>query len=184
MATAHQAETYRKGKTVTLPSLLDDDESDRHFRQFLHNLFAFSSRLEAIRSEFGKQIGLTGIEYTCLIATAYLCENDTVYVNRLADHLHLSGAFITSQTNKLAKKGFLTKKKDPIDARRVQLEITDQGYEALSSLSENQQQVNDVLFSGLDQETFAAMATAVRRLINNGDRAVTLAGYLSRSETK
>ncbi|WP_337133796.1 helix-turn-helix domain-containing protein, partial [Staphylococcus aureus] len=97
---------------------------DRNFRQFLHNLFAFSSRLEAIRSEFGKQLGLTGIEYTCLIATAYLCENDNVYVNRLADHLHLSGAFITSQTNKLAKKGFLTKKKDSMDARRVQLEIT------------------------------------------------------------
>lgn len=180
--TTAEAENYRKGQTVTLSSVLDDDQSDRNFRQFLHNMFAFSSKMEAIRSEFGKLIGLTGIEYTCLIATAYLHETDTVYVNRLADHLHLSGAFITLQTNKLAKKGFLTKKKDPEDARRVQLEVTEQGYEALSSLSPTQQQVNDILFTGLDQENFKAMAYTINKLVNNGDRAVNLASYLSKAD--
>lgn len=182
MAIAKKSETPSKGKTVTLPSLLDDDHSDRSFRQFIHNMFAFSSKLEAIRSEFGKLIDLTGIEYTCLIATAYLQQTGTVHVNSLAEHLHLSGAFITLQTNKLAKKGYLIKRKDPDDARRVQLEVTELGGEALESLVPVQRQVNDVLFTGLDHDQFLAMATTFNRLVGNGDRASSLASYLTKAE--
>lgn len=169
-------------KTVTLPALLDDNDGDASFRQLLHNIFAFSSKIEAIRAEFGKILGLTGIEYTALIATAYMRNKGTVYVNSLADHLHLSGAFITLQTNKLAKKGYLTKTKDPQDARRVQLDLTKQGYEALSSLSHSQRQVNDVLFAGLDQAHFQALSEAFGLLANNGDRAFSLASFLSNNK--
>jgi DNA-binding MarR family transcriptional regulator len=179
MAKGRPAGKHLKENTITLQPLLDKDKGDGSFRQLLHNIFAFSSKMEAIRSEFGKLIGLTGIEYTCLIATAYLREREIVYVNSLADHLHLSGAFITLQTNTRAKKGYLTKTKDPEDARRVQLDVTDQGYEALSSLALTQQQVNDILFAGLDQEQFQALGQAFSRLVNNGDRAVSLASYLS-----
>jgi DNA-binding MarR family transcriptional regulator len=179
MSKDNPANMHLKEKTVTLPALLDKNKSDSGFRELLHNIFAFSSKIEAIRGEFGKIIGLTGIEYTALIATAYMRNIDTVYVNSLADHLHLSGAFITLQTNKLAKKGYLTKTKDPDDARRVQLDLTAQGYEALASLAHSQQKVNDVLFAGLDQEQFHVLAKAFNLLANNGDRAFNLASFLS-----
>lgn len=180
MTKGRQAEQHLREKTVTLASVLDRDKSDSSFRQLLHNIFAFSSKIEAIRGEFGKLIGLTGIEYTCLIATAYLREREVVYVNSLADHLHLSGAFITLQTNKLAKKGYITKTKDPEDARRVLLDVTEQGYAALASLAPTQQQVNDTLFAGVDQEQFLAISRVFGLLVNNGDRAVNLATFLSK----
>lgn len=176
------ADKHLKEKTVTLASVLDKNQSDGSFRQLLHNMFAFSSKMEAIRSEFGKLIGLTGIEYTCLIATAYLRESDTVYVNGLADHLHLSGAFITLQTNKLANKGLLSKNKDSEDARRVQLDVTDEGYQALASLAQTQQQVNDILFAGLEQKQFLALTRTFNLLVNNGDRAVDLATFLGKNK--
>ncbi|MBZ9784989.1 MarR family winged helix-turn-helix transcriptional regulator [Pseudomonas sp. REP124] len=179
MSKYHPAKMHLKEKTITLPELLDKDKGDSKFRELLHNIFAFSSKIEAIRGEFGKIIGLTGIEYTALIATAYMRSIDTVYVNSLADHLHLSGAFITLQTNKLAKKGYLTKTKDPEDARRVQLDLTDLGYEALASLAHSQQKVNDVLFAGIDQEQFKTLVKTFGLLANNGDRAFNMASFLS-----
>jgi len=167
--------------TTTLAPLLDTNEGDTRFRELLHNIFAFSGKLEAIRSEFGKIIGLTGIEFTCLIATAHLHEKEKVYVNSLADHLHLSGAFITLQTNKLAKKGYLSKTKDSNDARRVQLEVTEAGHKALASLGPTQQQVNDILFARIDQQNFVALCQAFRLLVGNSDQAFNLASYLSNS---
>ncbi|MDU9392306.1 MarR family winged helix-turn-helix transcriptional regulator [Pseudomonas sp. zfem002] len=172
-----------KETTITLASMLDKNGDDAKFRELLHNIFAFSSKIEAIRGEFGKIIGLTGIEFTCLIATAHLRQHDKVYVNSLADHLHLSGAFITLQTNKLAEKGHLSKTKDSNDARRVLLEVTETGQQALSNLGLTQQQVNDILFAGIDQQSFAALCEAFRVLVGNSDQAFKLANYLSNSAT-
>jgi len=40
-----------------------------------------------------------------------------VSVGMIAGHLHVSGAFVTSETGKLLKLGFLTKRPDPKDRR-------------------------------------------------------------------
>lgn len=176
------AQMLPKEKTITLPELLDKDKGDSDFRELIHNIFAFSSKIEAIRGEFGKIIDLTGIGFTALIATAYMRRTDTVYVKSLADHLHLSGAFITLQTNKLAKKGYLTKTKDPEDARRVQLDLTDLGYNALVNLAHIQQTVNDVLFADVNQDQFKTLVKTFALLANNGERAFNIASFLSNNK--
>lgn len=181
MSNLEQTATAAKETTITLAPLLDKNGHDAQFRELLHNIFAFSSKIEAIRGEFGKLIGLTGIEFTCLIATAHLREQNTVHVNGLADHLHLSGAFITLQTNKLARKGYLTKTKDLNDARRVRLDVTQAGHDALAGLGPTQQQVNDILFTGLEQQNFIVLCDAFRRLVANSDQASNLASYLGSS---
>lgn len=168
--------------TVTRPALLDET-GDRRFRCMVHDLLALSSQLESVRAGYGKVLGLTGIEYTILVATAHLRETNLVYVNRLADHLHLSGAFITLQTNKLAKKGYLTKTKDPDDGRRVQLNVTDQGRERLEELAQVQQQVNDVFYADLSADEFQLLSDMLNRMMRNGERAVSLVNYLSGLQT-
>ena len=55
---------------------------------------------------------------------AHLSHDDVVTVNRLADHLHLSGAFVTIETGKLKKLGLIDKRADPDDKRKMRLTVT------------------------------------------------------------
>lgn len=164
--------------TVSRPALLVDG-SDRHFRRLVHALFGFLSRHEAIRSGHGERIGLAGIEYTVLISIGHLAaEEPPLSVNALASHLHLSGAFVTTVTNKLARRQLVRKTQDPADRRRVQLEVTDKGRALLSTLAPVQRRVNDIEFDCLSAEDFAALLPMVERMVDSADRALKLQTYL------
>ena len=67
-----------------------------------------------------------------------------VTVGRLAAHLYLSGAFVTSVTNRLARAGYIKKRPDSADRRRVILEVTPKGDDLLAELAPVQRMVNDV----------------------------------------
>ena len=57
--------------------------------------------VERIRAGHAAVIGLAGIEYTVLISIAHLSLDGDVNIKTVADHLHLSGAFITSVAQRL-----------------------------------------------------------------------------------
>ena len=165
--------------TVSRTELLVDG-SDRHFRHLVHNLFGFLARHEAVRAGHGARIGLVGIEYTVLISIRHLsAEEGDVSVNRVADHLHLSGAFVTTITNKLLKKGLIHKSPDPTDRRRVKLEVSSKGDALLAELAPVQRQVNDVQFECLSAREFHQLLDITRRLIESSERAVKLQAYFA-----
>lgn len=161
------------------------DGSDRHFRRLVHALFGFLVRHEAIRTGHGARIGLAGIEYTVLISIGHLAaEEPSLSVNALASHLHLSGAFVTTITNKLARRGLVTKTPDTQDRRRVQLQVTDKGRALLSSLAPVQRRVNDAEFDCLSKEDFQFLLPLVERLVDSADRALKLQSYLRDEPTE
>ena len=100
--------------TTSRPELLEEGR-DRQFRHLVHALFGFAAHHERIRSGHGKAIGLAGIEYTVLISIAHLAVDGDVNVKTVADHLYLSGAFITAVTQRLLKLGMIHKKIDAGD---------------------------------------------------------------------
>lgn len=156
------------------------DGSDRQFRRLVHGLFGFLARHEAVRSGHAARIGLVGIEYTVLISIRHLsAEEGDVSVNRIANHLHLSGAFVTTVTNKLLKRGLIHKSVDPADRRRVKLEVSDKGNALLAELAPVQRQVNDVQFGCLSASEFRQLLKMTERLIESSDRAVRLQAYLA-----
>jgi DNA-binding MarR family transcriptional regulator len=163
--------------TISRPELLING-SDRQFRRLVHGLFGFLARHEAVRSGHAARIGLVGIEYTVLISIRHLAVEETdVSVNRVAEHLFLSGAFVTSVTNKLVKRGLIHKLPDPGDRRRVRLEVADKGNALLAELAPVQRQVNDVQFGCLSKEEFLQLLDMTGRLIDSGDRAIRLQSY-------
>lgn len=164
--------------TTTREDLLNASGDDETFRQCVHDLFAIASRMEIFRSGFGKLVDLTGVEYSILVASGHLVDNGPVFVNALAEHLHLSGAFVTLQTNHLAKKGLLLKVKDPSDGRRVQLQLTKKAHRALESLSPAQCQVNDVLFGGFSKRDFRKFISLIGLLMDGSADALPLLHYL------
>jgi MarR family transcriptional regulator, organic hydroperoxide resistance regulator len=164
--------------TVTRPELLVDG-SDFKFRRLVHALFGFLARHEAVRSGHGGRIGLPGIDYTVLISVRHLTGREgEVTVGRLAAHLYLSGAFVTSVTNRLARAGYIKKRPDSADRRRVILEVTPKGDDLLAELAPVQRMVNDVQFGGLSADEFHQLLDIIERLIESSERAVQYQKYL------
>jgi MarR family transcriptional regulator, organic hydroperoxide resistance regulator len=169
----------RSGLTISRPEL-QIDGSDQEFRAFVHGMLAFAARLEGVRSGFAGMIGLKGIQYTILISVNHLEGEGEVSVSTIAEHLHVSGAFVTIETNKLMKLGLLTKQTDEKDRRRVCLSVTPKGCNLLKDLAPTQVHVNDVLFEFLDAHQFQLLRGMVDRMTACGDRAVALLDYLAK----
>jgi DNA-binding MarR family transcriptional regulator len=154
------------------------DGSDRAFRSLVHGLFAFLARHEAVRAGHGARIGLVGIEYSVLISIGHLGVHEgDVSVNRIAEHLYLSGAFVTTVTNKLLQRKLIHKTPDPNDRRRVRLEISEKGWALLAELAPVQRQVNDVQFDCLSAAEFKQLSKMIDRLIDSSNRALRLQAY-------
>lgn len=173
-----KVETWRFPLTISRPELLTGG-SDREFRELVHGLFGFLARHEQIRAGHARTIGLAGIEYTVLISIAHLSTEGDVSVKRVADHLHLSGAFITSTVRRLVQLGLIHKRTDARDRRRVTLTVSAKGTALLERLAPRQRRVNDVEFGCLTREEFRFLHEIVDRLIECGDRAVALQAYLA-----
>jgi DNA-binding MarR family transcriptional regulator len=164
--------------TVSRPELLSDG-SDRRFRRLVHNLFAFMARHEAVRDGHAEHVGLAGVEYTVLISIGHLSLEGEVNVKTVADHLHMSGAFVTTVTRKLQTLGLIKKKQTNIDRRKISLTLTDKGAGLLRSLAPLQREINDVEFGCLSKEQFEFLLEIMEELIECGDKAVALQRYKS-----
>ena len=173
--TAHQQRDRppQAALTANAPQLLIDG-SDLAFRGFVHDALAFASRLQAVRDGFARLIGLTGIQYTILISIYHLEFEQRVGVNRVAEHLHLSGTFVTTETNKLAAKGLIEKTRDGDDKRRMNLTTTERARELLSNLAGIQSHVNDAHFAPLSADDFERLRHVMPQLVTSTDRALRL----------
>ncbi|GAB3626602.1 MarR family transcriptional regulator [Pandoraea terrae] len=169
--------TAAKALTITHPACLIDG-SDTEFRHLINGLLPFAARLLSVRDGFGSLIGLTGIQYSLLRSVTHLAEKGDVTVNQLADHLHLSGAFVTIETNKLKTLNLIDKEQNPEDRRKMRLTVTAAGAKLLRELTPSQQHINDVLFDGISRTEFKVLCAVVDRLVNNGDRATLELGHL------
>lgn len=173
----------RAALTTSRPELLVDG-SDAQFRRLVHSLFGFLVRHQTLREGHAAVIGLAGIEYTTLISIRHLSAQGDVHVRAVADHLHLSGAFVTTVTNKLETRGLITKTAHPEDRRRISLVVTPHGAELLERLAPTQQQINDVQFGVLGAKEFHQLLDIVQRLVDSSDRAIALQRYLADAKVK
>src|SRR3954469_7254011 len=162
--------------TVSRPELLSGG-TDRDFRRLVHNIFAFMARHEAVRDGHARHLGLAGIEYTTLISIGHLGLEGDVNVKTVADHLHMSGAFVTTVTSKLHGLGLVEKTQASGDRRRISLVITEKGKDLLRSLAPYQREINDVEFASLSKDDFRFLSQVLEALIDSSDEAVALQRY-------
>jgi DNA-binding MarR family transcriptional regulator len=175
---APKAAPVKAALTISRPEMLVNG-SDQEFRRLVHSLFGFFSRHQTIREGHAAVIGLAGIEYTTLISIRHLAALGDVHVRAVADHLYLSGAFVTAVTNKLMAKGLIEKASHPVDRRRLSLTVTVRGAELLERLAPTQTMVNDVQFDCLSAKEFHQLLDMAQRLVDSSDRAIALQRYLA-----
>jgi len=168
--------------TVTRKELLVNGRDDE-FRAMVHAALAFTARLHAIRDGYAELVGLSGPQYTILVSIEHLQNDGDIGVKQLADHLSLSGTFVTTETKKLEEAGYVTKAKGQEDKRRVSLRTTPAGASLLRRLSEFQQQVNNVHFGSLTNDEFEMMRKVMPELVASSDAGLSLLKHLSMVNT-
>lgn len=177
------ARERKRGKPLPLTTSRESllvNGSDREFRELVHDMLAFAAAIQDVRNRLGQLIGLSGTQYTILNSIARLSQvTRDLGVNQLAEHLHLSGAFVTIEVNKLVAAGLVTKKTNPDDRRRVVLAITREAEKRLTDLVQVQRPANDVLFGPLSAEDFLALRGVIAKLAGTGERTVRLIEYLA-----
>jgi len=153
--------------------------SDRQFRRLVNDIFALAQRHQVVRDGHAAYIGLSGTEYSVLVAVRHLQDEDDIGVSNLAEYLRVSGSFATTVTGKLAAHGLLEKRSDPNDARRLVLRVTAEGHALLARLAPVQRRINDVQFGCLSAVDFARVLDLLERLIGSSNQAMALQRYLS-----
>lgn len=131
-----------------------------------------------MRGQLGAAIGLSGTQYTVLIAISHLSSSDEkIGVNQVAEHLHFSGAFITIEINKLVASGLVEKETDAEDRRRVILTITQKARALLNELAPVQRPVNDMLFRAMSAADFERTRKLMSDMVDAADEAIRLLDY-------
>lgn len=180
MSTCEAAEIRPPPLTASNPALLADG-SDHRFRQLVHDLLTVTAQMKEIRDRLADEMGLSGPQYSILLAAAHLADGAGVGVGEMARHLHVSGAFVTTETGKLAEKGLLGKANDADDRRRVLVSLTDEGRRAVRAIAPLQRAVNDQFFAGLGQTEFRILSQIVGRMVGSSEAALSLLRYKSRA---
>jgi DNA-binding MarR family transcriptional regulator len=168
-----RAEARAGFATATNPALLFDG-SGAAFRQFLADMLTLSVRMAAVRDRLAARVGLTGPQYQMLMTIAQ-CGEGGIAVRAVADSLHVSGAFVTSEVGKLVAAGLVAKSPNLADRRGVLLGLTRKGEAAVAELLPLMRGVNDAFFGALKAGEFERLAAAVSRLVEGSGDALLLA---------
>jgi MarR family transcriptional regulator, organic hydroperoxide resistance regulator len=157
--------------TVSRSALLDKG-SDRRFRTLVNDLFTIATRMEVVRRHLARRMGVTGPQYSVLIAVAHLQGEQGVSVGAIAQAMHVSSAFIASETGKMARRNLLLKRPNPADGRGVLLTLASAGRERLERIAAEIGAINDLFFGALDAPSFAALSAAAAALVRGSGRAL------------
>lgn len=161
--------------TAALPAtasrqVLLEAGSDDRFRQLVYDLLTISVRMETAREHLARRLGVSGPQYSILMAIARLQDRHGVRVGGVAKALHVTSAFIATETGRLARLGLLSKSPNPKDRRGILLALTPRGQAALVKLGPEIRAVNDDFFKPLDRAGFQALASTAAALVESSSR--------------
>jgi DNA-binding MarR family transcriptional regulator len=162
----------RENGAFTLPatvsrSALLDNGLDERFRRMVYDLFTIADRMEAVRNYHAQRLGITAPQYSVLMAIAQFQGATGVGVGALAKTLHVSSAFIASETGKLARAGLVTKRQNPHDRRGVLLCLTEVARQKVTRLTPQIRSINDSFFAPLDRTAFTQFSTTAASLVRS-----------------
>jgi DNA-binding MarR family transcriptional regulator len=158
--------------TVSRAPLLERG-SDKRFRQLVYDLLTIAARMNAAREHLARGMGLSAPQYSVLMAIGQWQGEAGVSVGSIAGKLHVSSAFIATETGKLAQAGLIAKRPNPKDRRGVLLNLTRTACVLIERNSSEIRAVNDAFFGTLDRGSFAALSMASAGLVHSSQRAMT-----------
>ena len=163
---------YHPPLTVSHRALLVGG-SDIEFRRLILRLLQIEERLRHARAYLGRQAGLTGPQYSLLMAVAYLQGETGIAVRSLARELRVTSAFITSESRRLIERGLLAKRQNPHDSRSTLVTVTPAGRRAIERLVPEVRAINDLFFGHLSRPAFVQAKRFLEQLLDGSRQALT-----------
>jgi MarR family transcriptional regulator, organic hydroperoxide resistance regulator len=156
---------------VSRPALLERG-SDERFRRLVYDLLTISSRMAMVREHLGGRMGIGAPQYSLLMAVGQFQGKNGVGVTAIARVLHVSSAFVATESGKLVQAGLLAKRANPKDRRGVLLSLTRAGRALIERNSDEIRAFNDMFFGALTPAMFAAASAATAALVRGSARAL------------
>ena len=141
---------------MSLPALLERRSDDR-FRRLVYDLLTIASRMTTVREHLGERMGISAPQYSLLMAVGQFQGERGVGVTAVAKVLHVSSAFVATESGKLAQAGLLAKRANPKDGRAVLLSLTRAGRYLIARHSAEIRAINDIFFGTLTPPMFASL---------------------------
>lgn len=164
---------FRLPPTTSNPALIEAG-GDQGFRQMLYDLFTLSVRMDAGRKLIAGRIGLTPPQYNIMMVVAQdEGEAAGASVGAVASRLHVSQAFVATETARMAALGFVKKLPNPADGRGVLLRLTPRAEKLVVDLAPHLVKLNDSVFCGLSKREFRALSRIVARVVENSGSALS-----------
>lgn len=105
-------------------SAYDSDEALKLENQLCLPLYAASRKIVSAYTPYLKPLGIT---YTQYITFMVLWEEDGLFVGDICARLHLDNGTLTPLLKKMEKQGFVVRRRDETDERKVRVFLTDEG---------------------------------------------------------
>lgn len=105
-------------------SAYDSDEALKLENQLCFPLYAASRKIVSAYTPYLKPLGIT---YTQYITFLVLWEEDGLFVGDICARLHLDNGTLTPLLKKMEKQGFVVRRRDETDERKVRVFLTDEG---------------------------------------------------------
>lgn len=167
--------------TVSSARLLHN-KSDRAFRQMMYDLTVVSNHVERVRGYFAGSLEITPPQFALLMAVGHLGGTDGVEIGRIAQHLHVSPAFVTMEVQKLKKRKLVNKLPNPKDQRSILVCLSSSARKIISDLSPVIREINEHFFGVMTKEEFLIFSKVARKLVISGEETVQLASRLLGNE--
>jgi DNA-binding MarR family transcriptional regulator len=165
---APKTNRFKLPLSISKPELLDDDGvSDLRFRQLLYDFSVLGSSLEVARAYLASLSGLTSPQYNIVMIIAQHQGTRGVSVTRVAQHLHVTTAFITFEAGRLDRSGWIEKRQNPSDGRSILLRLSRKGEADVQRIAPQRLIVNDHLFGKLSRKDFRYLTQTLALLIDD-----------------
>jgi DNA-binding MarR family transcriptional regulator len=145
------------------------DGSDREFRKLIYDVLSVSSLMLRARERFGAFIGVTAPQYSMMMAIG---EARQITVTQLADRLHVSSPFVTSEIGKLIKRQIVERRPNEADRRSSLLVLTPTGQDLIRRVGPYRRRGNDLVFGSLTGEQAASLQQILATLLTDAQRAL------------
>ena len=159
--------------TVSRQELIDNG-GDGRFRQLIYDLSILASHLDTARKVLASRIGLTPPQYNVVMVVAQYQGNVGVSVGTVADHLHVSPAFVAGESTRLVQKQLLIKAPNPEDGRGVLLRLSQTAEKKVAGLGACLVQLNDEFFASLTRRDFADLSRIVGQMVLDSAHALSV----------
>jgi DNA-binding MarR family transcriptional regulator len=170
-ASGLKSASFRLPPTVSRNALLDRG-SDERFRRLIYDLLTVTNRMAMVREYLSERMGITAPQYSLLMAIGQFQGSVGVGVTTIARLLHVSSAFVATETGKLEQAGLLAKRANPRDRRAVLLSLSRAGRALIERIGPEVRALNDVFFGGLSRSNFAAASAVMTALLSGSASAI------------